>query len=249
MKKLSVMIVDDERVIVDGFQKLVNWGRIGCEVVATAFDGIMAVNEMLRLKPNIVVIDINMPLLTGLEVIKRVNAELMGTVFIIISGYDDFAYLREALKLRVFDYLLKPVDFTLFETLIERIRQERFEPMPEWTGEEKEPAPASDTLPTINRIVSYINEHLSEDLRLKALAAEFYLNPYYLSQYFKSKTGMNYYAYVSRLRIERAKRLLVTTNMRVADIAAIVGFSEYRAFTKFFHKTEGVSPSDYRRGG
>lgn len=248
MRKLSVMIVDDERVIVDGFLQLVNWSKIGCEVVATAYDGVMAINEILRLKPDIVVIDINMPLLNGLDAVKKVSKELSKTAFIIVSGYDNFDYVREALMLRVADYLLKPVDFDLFEALIERIRRERFDFSSELLSEANdETFEAPVSLPMINRIVAYVNDHLAGDLRLKTLAAEFYMNPYYLSQYFKSKTGMNYYAYITHLRIERAKRLLDTTDMRIADIAMHVGFNEYRTFTKIFNKIEGQSPSDYKR--
>lgn len=245
MKRLRAMIVDDERVIVDGFLKLVNWDDLGCDVAAVAYDGIMAANEILRLRPDLVVMDINMPLRSGLEVIRQVGAECQNTVFIIISGYDEFGYMREALKLRVYDYLLKPVDFAAFEELLRKLRREKFDlpgaPAPEAEVE------GEGGVPTVNRIVAYINEHFAEDLSLKTLARQFYMNPAYLSQYFKNKTGMNYYAYLSHLRVERAKQLLLTTEMSISEIAAKVGCADYRTFTKRFHKAEGQTPSEYRK--
>lgn len=244
MRTLSVVIADDERVIVDGFLKLINWEKIECRVEDVAFDGIMAVEKLTRIKPNIAIIDINMPLLSGLDVIRRASPDCPDTVFVIISGYDEFGYAREALKLRAYDYLLKPVDFPQFEALVERIRRERFDlPIKERPQEarEKEAEP-----PTIQRIVSYIDQHCIEDLTLKKLAEVFYMNAAYLSQYFKAKTGMNYFAYLSRLRSERAKHLLITTDMSISDIARAVGGSDYRTFTKRFRRTEGVSPSMFR---
>lgn len=242
MRELGVIIADDEQVIVDGFLKLVDWQRLGVRVISTASDGIMALNQVVGLKPDIVVMDINMPLLSGLEVIRQANMECPQTTFIIISGYDDFSYTREALKLRVYDYLLKPVDFSGFEELILRLRREQFDRI-----EPPAPAPLEGELPTVNRIVAYINEHFSEDLSLKTLSEKFYMNPAYLSQYFKNKTGMNYHAYLSRLRMEKAKQLLVSTDQPIAEIAARAGFYDYRAFTRRFHREEGLTPSQYRR--
>ena len=102
-------------------------------------------------------------------------------------------------------------------------------------------------MPTVNRIVAYINEHFSENLSLKTLSEKFYMNPAYLSQFFKNKTGMNYHAYLSRLRLEKAKQLLISTDQPIAEIAARAGFYDYRAFTRRFHREEGLTPSQYRR--
>lgn len=243
MRTLSVVIADDERVIVDGFVKLINWEKIGCRVKDAAFDGIMAVEKLTRLKPDLAIIDINMPLLSGLDVIRRTSPDCPGTVFIIISGYDEFRYAREALKLHAYDYLLKPVDFQQFEALVERLRRERFDlPLQAQRARETDAEP-----PTIQRIVSYIDRHCAEDLTLKRLAEVFYMNPAYLSQYFKAKTGMNYFAYLCRLRSERAKHLLLTTDMTIGDIARAVGGADYRTFTKRFRRMEGVSPSAFRK--
>jgi two-component system response regulator YesN len=245
MRTLRVLIADDERVIVDGFVKLIDWEALGCRVEDTAFDGITALEKLVRLKPDIAIVDINMPLLSGLDVIRRASRDCPDTVFIIISGYDEFAYVREALTLHAYDYLLKPVDFSQFEALIERMRRERFN-LPVREGAQE--APEIDAQPpTIQRIVSYINRHCAEDLTLKKLAEVFYMNPSYLSQYFKAKTGMNYFTYLSRLRCEHAKRLLVTTDMNIADIARAVGGSDYRTFTKRFRRMEGISPSAFRK--
>lgn len=245
MRTLSVVIADDERVIVDGFLKLVHWEKIGCRVEDAAFDGIMAVEKLTRIKPDIAIIDINMPLLSGLDVIRRASPDCPDTVFIIISGYDEFGYAREALKLRAYDYLLKPVDFAQFEELIGRLRRERFElPLQERAQEAREPDAEP---PTIQRIVTYIDQHCAEDLTLKKLAEIFFMNPVYLSQYFKAKTGMNYFAYLSRLRTERAKHLLLTSDMTIGDIARAVGGADYRTFTKRFRRMEGVSPSAFRK--
>ena len=100
---------------------------------------------------------------------------------------------------------------------------------------------------TISSITRYLQEHLSEEISLSVLAEEFHLNPQYISQLFKSEIGVGFLTYLTNMRLEKAKKLLVSTALSVAEIAEQCGYSDYRVFTKVFKKTEGITPSQFRR--
>ena len=110
MRKLKVMLVDDEVIILEGFRKLFDWELYGCEIVCEATDGMMAVNCAKTYKPDIVVMDINIPIISGLEAIRIIQEHRPDTAYIVVSGYDEFSYCRDALRLQVADYILKPVN-------------------------------------------------------------------------------------------------------------------------------------------
>ena len=114
MNLCRVLLVDDETIILEGYQKLFNWNRYQCEVVGTAMDGEEAIEKAGRLKADIVIMDINLPKLNGLEAIKEIQSKGQDghqIYVVIITGYDDFSYCQEALRLRVADFILKPIDF------------------------------------------------------------------------------------------------------------------------------------------
>ena len=99
----------------------------------------------------------------------------------------------------------------------------------------------------ITGITRYLQEHLAEEISLSILAEQFHLNPQYISQLFKSEIGVNFLAYLTNIRMERAKKLLLSTALSIGEISEQLGFGDYRVFTKVFKKSEGITPSQYRR--
>ncbi len=240
MKKLRVLLVDDEIIIREGFKRLFDWEGHGCEVVGEAADGMEALAQIDSLCPDIAIMDINIPIMNGLKVIQLSRIKHPDTAFVIVSGYDDFAYCREALRLQITDYILKPVNYEEFGTCIDNLKISLFERrMSEKPPEEEGRA--------INSITRYLQEHLSEELSLSVLAEEFHLNPQYISQLFKNEIGVNFLAYLTGIRMEKAKKLLLSSSLSVAEVAERSGYADYRVFTKAFKKSEGVTPSQYRR--
>ena len=110
MKKMRVLLVDDEIMIREGFKRLFDWESHDCEVVGEAADGMEALSKIDSLLPDIVIMDINIPIINGLKVIETAKLKYPDTAFVIVSGYDDFAYCRQALRLQITDYILKPVN-------------------------------------------------------------------------------------------------------------------------------------------
>lgn len=240
MKKLRVLLVDDEIVIREGLKKLFDWAAHDCEVVGEAADGMEALMQIDTLLPDVVIMDINIPIMNGLKVVQMSKMKHPDMAFVIVSGYDDFSYCREALRLQITDYILKPVNYDEFGVCIDNLKISMFENKKmEQTGEEGEQ--------TIVGIVRYMQEHLKEEISLNVLADEFHLSAQYISQLFKNEIGVNFLAYLTNIRMEQAKKLLLSSDDTVAEIAEKSGYADYRVFTKAFKKSEGVTPSQYRR--
>ena len=242
MRKLSVLLVDDEIMIREGFKRLFDWEAHDCEVVGEAADGMEAMTQIDILRPDIVIMDINIPIMNGLKVIQLSRIKHPDIAFVIVSGYDDFSYCREALRLQITDYILKPVNYEEFGTCIDNLKISLFERRMSTVEE-----PQKQEERTINGITRYLQEHLSEEMSLSVLAEEFHLNAQYISQLFKSEIGVGFLAYLTNIRMEKAKKLLLSTQLSVAEVAEQSGYGDYRVFTKVFKKAEGITPSQFRR--
>lgn len=242
MKKLRVLLVDDEIMIREGFKRLFDWEAHGCEVVGEAADGMEALAQIDALRPDIVIMDINIPIMSGLKVIQLSRIKHPQIAYVIVSGYDDFSYCQQALRLQITDYILKPVNYEEFGTCIDNLKISLFE---QRVAAEEEPQAQEER--TITGITRYLQEHLAEEVSLSVLAEEFHLNPQYISQLFKSEIGVGFLAYLTNVRMEKAKKLLLSTSLSIAEVAEQSGYGDYRVFTKVFKKSEGITPSQYRR--
>ena len=240
MKKLRVLLVDDEIMIREGFKRLFDWEAHNCQVVGEAADGMEALAKIDTLDPDIAIMDINIPIMNGLKVIQLSRIKHPDTAFVIVSGYDDFAYCREALRLQITDYMLKPVNYEEFGACLDNLKIALFR-----RQSPREQAPTEER--AINGITRYLQEHLSEELSLSVLAEEFHLSAQYISQLFKSEIGVGFLTYLTSIRMEHAKKLLLSTSLSIAEVSEQSGYADYRVFTKVFKKSEGITPSQYRR--
>ena len=161
MKKLRVLLVDDEIIIREGFKRLFDWDAHDCEVVGEAADGMEALSRIDALDPDLVIMDINIPILNGLKVIQLSRIKHPETAFIIVSGYDDFSYCREALRLQITDYILKPVNYEEFGALH---RPAENLPLPAAAAAGRAPPPRRSGPSRASP--GTLQEHLAEDMSL-----------------------------------------------------------------------------------
>lgn len=196
MKKLRVLLVDDEIMVREGFKRLFDWEAHDCEVVGEAADGMEALAQIDALLPDIAIMDINIPIMNGLKVIQLSRMKHPDIAFVIVSCYDDFSYCREALRLQITDYILKPVNYEEFGSCIDNLKIGLFR-----RRTEEAPAAAEEERP-IAAMTRYMQTHLAEEI---------HLSPQYISQLFKSEIGVNFLTYLTNLRMEHAKKLLLST--------------------------------------
>lgn len=144
------------------------------------------------------------------------------------------------MRLQITDYILKPVNYEEFGSCIDRLKISLY------NNEVKE-KPVVKKERVITGITKYMQEHLSEDVSLHILSEEFHLNSQYISQLFKNEIGVNFLTYLTNIRMEHAKKLLLSSSLSIAEVSEQSGYGDYRVFTKVFKKSEGITPSQYRR--
>ena len=245
---IKVYIADDEVWVILGLQKQLKNTGLPVQVVGTANNGLTAKEEIAQLKPDIVFTDIRMPGENGLDLLRDIGSLSPDTKVVIISGYADFEYAREAISGRAFEYLVKPIHEEDLINLLNRIQKEI---NPDQTEEESRKE--SDRLifdnasSDVDKVIVEIRENYLKDLSLSDLAEKYGMSSASLSTQLKEKLGMTYSDYVTSLRIQKAKDLLENTTLSIQEVAERSGYSDYFYFTKVFKKVEGISPSKYKK--
>ena len=227
---INVYIADDEVWITLGLKKLLEKLDMDVYVVGTANNGVTAKEEISHFKPDVVFTDIRMPGLSGLELLKAIPDVSPDSKVVIISGYAEFSYAKEAVQHHAYDYLVKPIKEEDLRRVMTSIISDR--------GEEgsEEKAPGLDRM--IDNVVSDIREHYMEDISLTSLASKYKLSMGRLSEMIKEHLRVNFSDYIASLRIQRAKELLQDDSLSIQEIAEIVGYNDYFYFTKVFKKVE-----------
>ena len=237
-----VLIVDDDKLIIDDLLLLIDWQETDCYPPDRANSGKQALQKLQSEHYDIVLTDIAMPEMDGVELIRCARQAGIDAVFLVISNYDDFVYVKEAMKLGAAEYLLKYEINP--ENLTEQIRYAQ-------TLSENSVAARNDTISTarqeIRMALKYIHENYAKSITLSELAAISCLSPNYFCRIFKSETGMNYSEYLTAHRIREAKRLLIESSQRTSEIALNVGFRDYRYFTRVFKESTGLTCGEYRK--
>lgn len=240
----KVVLADDEKWVLYGLSRLIDWEEQGFHIEGLASNGTEALESCRLIRPDLLISDIRMPGTDGLELVKKLREVSKRTVVIFISGYSDFAYAQQAIRMGVFDYLIKQVSREDLIAALRRVR-EYLETDPVTEGEEQ-PEEAGE-IPQITAILQYIEEHCTEEISLKELAKRFYLTENYLSAYIRQQSGRTYTELVASKRISLAQKLLRQTSLSIQEIAGRVGYSEYSHFSKLFKKKVGCTLSEYRK--
>ncbi|MFS0920524.1 response regulator transcription factor [Brevibacillus sp. 179-C 1.1 NHS] len=242
----KVLLVEDERMIREGLRMLIEKGTSGFAIMAEAENGKEALHFLRTEMPDLIVTDIRMREVDGLALIGKIREMYEELPIVIISGYGDFHYAQKALKYKVSDYLLKPIDRLELVSTLSKIRQALDRKKNAREEESSADVGHREERQIIRKVKAFIHDHLDGDLRLQTLAESVHLNPIYLSQLFKAETGENVSDYITQSRMKRAKQLLQETSLKVYDIARLVGYQSAKHFMIVFKKEVGLTPGSYR---
>lgn len=232
----SVLLVDDEKMIRIGLKNLLEDIITGYNVLWEASNGVQALEIASIEVPDIVITDIRMPEMNGLDFISYLKMRHPLVSVIVISGHDDFIYVREALKLGVKDYLLKPINRRDLASVLSNIKK---------SDPNKENI-ISDEPFNIRHIKEVIENNLEADLTLNFISNVLNLHPNYISQLFSQQTKMKLSQYIMLQRIKKSKELLIQTNLKIYDIAHLVGYINAKHFSSVFKKVSGMTPYQFR---
>lgn len=254
---LKVLVVEDEQLMRRGLICVVDWEKFGCSVVGEASNGEKGVELIRRMRPDVVITDINMPVLSGLEMLSETIDEI-GYEAIIISGYENFAYAKAAIKLGVAEYLLKPLKAEEVETamkkVVARVEQKKKAKRLEFgqiqdrrriLDVEAVEAAMPEDASYARAMVNFIKENHREKISVTDLSRKLMINTAPLHKKFKDATNYTFHEFLNRYRIQRAVLLLLTTERKAYEIAAETGFADYKYFTQVFKKYVGYSPMEF----
>ncbi|MGI8384889.1 response regulator transcription factor [Robertmurraya sp. P23] len=254
MNAKTILVVDDEPRTRQGLKKTLDYWANGEHQIFIASNGEEAIDFMQNHKVHILITDINMPEITGLQLLQITKEHNILPVIIVISAYSEFQYAQEALRFGVINYLLKPISKKVLieavEEAIQAVEKQERAGMIEKVVDTKlvyaNTHHPSDRVP-IREAIDYINNNLKNELTQKEVAEHVHLNPSYLSVLFKEHVTLTFSEYVTRRRIQRAKELLVSTKLPINDIAEESGYKTAKYFIKIFRELEGMTPSAYRK--
>ncbi|MGP1588544.1 MAG: response regulator transcription factor [Oribacterium sp.] len=254
----SVVLIDDNKIAVEGICRSTDWKKFDCELIGKAYNGLDGLKLIYRTDPDIAVIDIKMPGFDGLEIIRRLHEETYDTQFIIISGYDNFKYAKDAIHYGVSDYLLKPVMVEELESALTNViakiqkngRHQMVRKMRDMRGAEQQlyaiHSRLSSLSPSVTEAIRYIDRHIDQNIALSDIGKELVLSTAYFSKIFKKETGLNFVQYVTLVKMENARKLLRNPRNRVNEVARMVGYKDYRYFYDVFKRIYGHPPHDIK---
>lgn len=246
----TLLIVDDDPKIIEGMKRIIDWKNFGVTRIETAVSCAEALARAVDCKPDISLFDVCIGFDYGYDLIKRLNSLDIRSNYIMMSGYGEFQYACEAIRCGAVDYLLKPVAVEKLESCVTKIVMERLHGTLEPCQ-----APESDPVlgmayssfpPLINKILTMVRAEYGENISLKSLADRFRMNSTYLGQLFIQETRMKFSEYLMLFRMHEAYERICTTDDKIGDIAAAVGYSNVNYFYQHFHIYNDQSPSEIR---
>lgn len=244
MKK-NILLVDDERWVRTALKWTINKLNLPLHVVHECENGLEALDWIKQNDADLVLTDIRMPIMDGLSLVKELSHLKKKQDVIVISVHDEFQFVQQAMRAGVTDYLLKPVEETELRGCLEKWldKQSEEETKRKTAKMEDENLPSS----TIERVLQYLEKAPLDQITLKDAAECVHMNPSYLSQLFKQQLNKKFVDYITELRIEESKRLLLNTSLRMSEIAERVGYSDLAYFSNNFKRITGCSPSEFRK--
>lgn len=246
MKMYTVVIVDDDRLIIRGLSSVVPWQKLGCRVVGTAVDGQQGIQLIRECRPDILLTDIRMPNMDGLAMAAAVRSEFPRMQMSVLTAYRDFDYARQAIRLGVCRYLLKPSSMEELEEAVHEMvhRLDSLPPVEESLPEAEEDEEAHGYV--VRSALAWMRAHCTEHLTLEDVADHVYVSQWHLSKLINRETGTGFLDLLSRMRIDEAKSLLADPARRIVDTAYEAGFSDVAHFSKTFKRVTGQTPGEYR---
>lgn len=258
---IGIVIVEDESYIRKGMVMTTPWEQFGCKVIGEASDGQEGYELIKKLQPDIVITDVNMPVMDGIEMLRKLEC-VSNTEYIIISGYSDFSYAQQAIKLGVRDYLLKPIDDDDFYRILKKVilyienkhSIEKQREQSQLIQEGKEILAKEEGFDThydsrqmyVMKAVEWIEVHFSENIGISDAALELKISESYLSRLFKSYMGYTFVEYLTNYRIRKAIQLLKDHSIKIYEVSERVGYNDPKYFGILFKKKIGVTPMTFK---
>lgn len=234
----SVVIIDDNRLSADTLASLSVWKEMDCCVIDICYDGFSGKDSILEKKPDIIIADIQMPGLNGIDLFSAIKQYLPNTKVIYISAYNDFEYAQKAIRVGASDYLLKPFSMDSLRQAIERTVGN--------ASKDEGIGRIGAGQDSLDEVKAYISAHLDSSCTIEDVAEAFHISPSTFERYLLRRTGLGFRDLKTNIRMERAKVLIMDVRNSMDDVARMIGYKSYQSFYRAFIKETGLSPLGYR---
>lgn len=265
---VSILIIDDEKLVLDGICRYLEKSDLQFSWIKRAGHGEEALALCKEERPDLILTDIKMPHMNGIELTEALSQiEGYQPYIIAISAYSDFSYVQKLIKFpSVVDYILKPINKKeLLDSLQRAIQMHQTgarekpvlthipEPDPVFFDNSAQEGNVLDigsitsVAPLVRNVIDYVELHYMEpDLTLAQIAREFLITPNYLSYLFKMEMGTGFISYLRNFRIEKSKLFLKDIRLKVYEVADQVGINDARYYARTFKELTGMNPKEYR---
>ena len=249
---MRVMVVEDEKRARTLSARLLNLVDPNIQIVGECANGKEGLGEIPEKVPDIVFVDIRMPVMDGLEMIRRLRRKSLDTEYIIITGYSDFQYAKQAVDLNVSGFILKPVTYEDIAEVLQKYKSKKghggldpkvLKNLPVMRVHELKRQCESLL---VKRTIRYVNDHIGVQVRLAETARAIHVSPEHLSRLFREELGMTFTDYVRLIKIDYSMVLLRKTDIKVQEIARTVGMDNVNYFYNVFREVLGMTPRQYR---
>ncbi|MDQ8733085.1 response regulator [Paenibacillus sp. LHD-38] len=246
-RQIRVIVAEDEDLIRNNLARKIEGLDEAVKVIGTAQNGKDALELVQSGQPDLLVTDIRMPVMDGMELIKHMHLYHPRVCKIITSGYADFEYARQAIQFGVTDYLLKPISAEELQRVLAKVK----------TAIEREEStykenmkgmqnPGISTEEIVRRVQQFLRDNFQKEVSLEQIARNFNFNASYLSKLFIKHTGELPSRYLMALRINEAKYLLANRrHLSVKEVGEQVGYPDQFYFSRIFKQMTGCTPKDY----
>lgn len=245
--QFKIIVAEDEELQLNSLIRKIRDVDADFTVAGAAQTGTQAYDLVCRTEPDVLITDIRMPVMSGIELLEKTRDRYPMMQFIIVSGFSDFECARSAIRLQVSDYLLKPIETEELKKALAKVKNrflaERSNFRDIFTPELSRQTPEQ----IASTLKEYLRKNYARDINLNGIAANMNYSSSYLTRLFLQQYDTTPSKYIISLRMQKAQQLLAhSPELSVRQVGEAVGYPEQGYFSRIFKKQVGVSPLDYR---
>jgi Response regulator containing CheY-like receiver domain and AraC-type DNA-binding domain len=239
----NVMLVEDEPLLLRSLERHVESIDLGFKVAAKAQNGQEALELLKKMEIHLVISDIIMPLMSGLDLLTQINRYYPNIAVVLLSGYADFNFAQHAIRESALDYILKPITREKIENILMKAKAELSQ---YYQLIEDESLSGQTAEQTMEYVRTYLRKHYNEQIDLSSIAFKLGVSSAYLTKLFNKYEKCSPIKYLTDLRLVEAKHLLYNTTLTIKEISERVGYQNQFYFSRVFRKIYKISPTEYR---
>ncbi|MDV8112758.1 response regulator [Bacillus sp. BAU-SS-2023] len=248
---LDIIVVEDEAPIRDWIAYTISNISDEFNVLASASNGKEAYELALNLKPKVIISDIKMPIMGGIELTKKIKEVFPDIYVILLTNYAEFSYAKEAISCGVYEYLVKSdIRPKELKEILDKVNESEKELEKNKASRLQRENTLSESKDgyskTIKKSIDYIHKNYKQHISLQDISNYVFLSHEYFSRLFKEEVGENFSSYLTNYRMKKAESLIKNTDMKISQIAIEVGYTNASYFSRSYKKFKGISPEDDR---